>query len=299
MKFIILLAFVSCKILEDVILKPKQVQILTKEAADPTSGTLTKISVNGFPYIRQSYISNVLDSRVDFTFRHAYLRIVEYNDSVSIQDSTSKCIFNDENFQWFPFNFTEIKTEESLVRNYSTTFIGRKDCLGLKVGFDTFITGNNTKLSIFENTTPVSLFQDKPRHVLRITDYPFKLRNSKLALVSAIFSEKSREKSNNEIKSIPNNIASANVSFNTFSILGNRLFNVSISDLVDSDGSGFARSDDGSLASESYNLIYIKFDQIQPQSIYWDSSLSIEILTSNSWKGKGKILFFFLIFLFI
>ena len=151
-----------------------QIILQSRETESATKARLIKLSTNGFPYIRLSYIPNTETSQVDFSFRVGGLRLVEYNDTVGIEESNSVCEFTDKGFQWWPFNVTQIDTFESVVANYSTTFVGRNECDGLVVGFDTFIAANNTQVSLFENTTEQPLLFDEPRYVYRIYSFPYK-----------------------------------------------------------------------------------------------------------------------------
>ena len=265
---------------------PRNYQILSYQPGRRSDGKLVTISVNGFPQIRQSYIPQLEKSVSSFSFRVGNLRIVEIIKDNSVETTTSKCEFNGLGGLWQPFNRTDVSKDANIqVINYSTTFFGVDECAGLEVDFDVFLTNNDTMLSAMPGTTQVPFKFDEPKYVLKIRNYPYKLDESKLAVAVAIFSEKARDFDQNSISTLQNQVGSGNLDYNPVAVADNELVSVLVSELKEPDGTGVANGDDGDNSKESYNIIYFTFDKIQPKSLMWDPTLSIDLgsaMQSNS-----------------
>lgn len=313
-EFFLLFIFCSCYAQNNstVIIQPLsssdsvyEILSFAPSSSNIVDGYIYKISTNGFFYIRQSYLQSVNSTQINFSTRVGVIDVVEFNNTTDVTNSNFSCSLTGQSL-YSPLSIVDISPfSNTTVYNVSTTFRGTGNCSGLIVAIDTFLTTNNVNITTAEGFNVQSpLITNGAKFTVRIYNYPYKLKNSRLAIGLAYFTRKARNININEIQSQPNQIAISRLSYVPIVKVDNRFAALNPTELIAGDQNVIDPFDDGRDLTESYNLIYFKVDANQPKTIIWDPQIAIFPISTSTSDGLKLVVnvallaitvFFFLI----
>ncbi|KAI8847454.1 hypothetical protein BC829DRAFT_396242 [Chytridium lagenaria] len=164
---------------------------------DPTKGALRyDVGVRPMPFVRAGVFRNVNASLVGnamstFALSVGIARVVEYNDTITLNQSTSFVDFTNRQNNWSAFTFSNATQADGVVnRTISSTFSAPQAYPNFQASFIASHYMNERNISGQVNNSGSLPFEIK--FSFGFSNFDYKYQNSSLALVQLVFSEKKR-----------------------------------------------------------------------------------------------------------
>jgi len=240
-----------------------------------------------FPNFRAFFLSKVSGSEANvFTWRVDLLGIVEHNETISINNSNSRVMFNGGKDTWTPVAVSTFTKDGVNVTNMTTTLKSG----AVEIGLSGYLADGVVNL-----VDGTQLAANAMKYSISIKNFPYTLSKSRLALVHRILAKSKSQKNSSSLLSVG---TGGSLEWVTKAMFGTSSLNVdaAIIDYTmppppkDSDDGG--KKDMNKFDGESAVFVGFTFGDFgsTPSQLFWDPGVTVneEALISTSGTGAAS-----------
>lgn len=230
-------------------------------------------SVRGFPNFRLAYFTKEEDTVDGFAFRVGLLKLAEYNGTIAANDSTNAYSLRGTRGQWTAPTKEEIQADgDAKLYKLSSTMTGTGDHVNMTMRFDLFLATAGLKAG---NVTysPSSI-----KYTLTVLNYPYKMANSSLAILSGIFvPNTSRTYGSTKVNIGNNSTFDWDPTVYADGVVAPIEANRDMYEAPITNTNSTNDHDDGYRSTENIDFIYhLVKDVVHPANVTWDPSLGFD-----------------------
>ncbi|CAG8511696.1 10156_t:CDS:2 [Paraglomus occultum] len=247
--------------------------VINSQSTDPAASVFGlykfRFSTVYVPHIRVAAYKDVNDTTYRSTFRAALVALIEYNDTIAVQDSDSAFTYFGKGPLWDEIKFND---GDNGLKTLNTTLTAPGGANPFTTTISLYATETETSIN------GATLLPSDIKYSLAFSNFPYKYQNSKIAIVHIVFttagSKSSLNSDNAQITVSSNTTGVGRLEWaKTITADGKDMTISAETNVVWKAFQQFTNgnsTDDDAIASEQLETVVFKFDAVQPTSVVWD-----------------------------